>query len=312
MAIVYRLVTFRTAALIALSAMVLPFSVAAQTKLNIPEPAGFVNDFAGFLKPETEAALEQKLQAFQQETTHEIAVATTDSLQDTDIEDLAVRWFEEWGIGTAKNDNGILLLIVPPERILRIEVGYGLEPVVPDSVARQVGDTIITPKIREGDPDGGVVAGVDALMTLARGEEVSGLTSNPNANTESQIGLVFFVIMIFVFAWVIYDRIAMAQAAQKTLRKPAPRGIFVGLLSVVGGWIAGLAEFLHPLLWAAIFAGTIGTLIFYVTKNAGKYRGGGHGGGHWYGGGGGGFSGGGGFGGFGGGSSGGGGATSRW
>lgn len=312
MAIVYRLAILRTATLIALFAMVLPFSVTAQTKLNIPEPVGFVNDFADFLKPETEAMLEQKLQAFQQETTHEIAVVATDSLQDTDIEDLAVRWFEEWKIGTAENDNGILLLIVPPERVLRIEVGYGLEPVVPDSIARQVGDNIITPKFREDDPDGGVIAGMDALMALARGEEVTMGAANPNANAEAQMGLVFFVIMIFVFAWIVYDRIAMAQAVQGTLRKPAPRGIFVGLLSLVGGWVAGLAEFLHPLLWAVIFAGTIGALIFYVTKNAGKFRGSGRGG-RWYGGGGGFFSGGGGgFGGFGGGSSGGGGSTSRW
>lgn len=308
--IAYRLVTFGTATLLAVSAAVLPFSALAQSDLKIPEPVGFVNDFADFLKPETEAVIEQKLQAFQQETTHEIAVVTTDSLQETTIDDLAVRWFEEWGIGTAGQDNGILVLIVPSERVMRIEVGYGLEPVVPDSVAQQVGDNIVTPKFKEDDPDGGVIAGVDALMALARGEVVDVASINVNANRDAQIGLVFFVIMIFVFAWVIYDRIAMAQQVQNTLRKAAPRGIFVGLLSLVGGWIAGLSEFLHPLLWAGIFAATIGALIFYVTKNAGKYRGGGRGG-TWYGRGGGGF-GGGGFGGFGGGSSGGGGGTSRW
>lgn len=312
MTLAHRFAISYTAALLAIVAAVLPFSVFAQTKLNIPEPVGFVNDFADFLKPETETFLEQKLQAFQQETAHEIAVVTTDSLQDTDIEDLAVRWFEEWKIGTAGNDDGILLLIVPSERVLRIEVGYGLEPVVPDSIARQVGDTIITPRFREDDPDGGVVAGVDALMALARGEEVALVAQNPNVERDAQIGLVFFVVMLFVFGWVIYDRFAMVKPLQKTLQKIVPRGVFVGLLSLGGGWIAGLAEFLHPLLWSAIFAGTIGALIFYVTKHAGERRAGP--GGRWYttgsrwttGGGGGGF------GGFGGGSSGGGGSTSRW
>lgn len=312
MTIAYRLVTFGTATLLAVSAAVLPFSALAQSNLKIPEPVGFVNDFADFLKPETEAALEGQLQAFQQETTHEIAVVTTDSLQETTIDDLAVRWFEEWGIGTAGQDNGILMLIVPSERVMRIEVGYGLEPVVPDSVAQQVGDNIVTPKFREDDPDGGVIAGVDALMALARGETVAVVSQNPNAERDAQIGLVFFVVMLFVFAWVIYDRFAMVKPLQKPLQKIAPRGVFVGLLSLGGGWIAGLAGFLHPLLWAVIFFGTVGALIFYATKHAGERRAGS--GGRWYttgsrwttGGGGGGF------GGFGGGSSGGGGGTSRW
>ena len=311
MTIAYRLVTYGTAALLAVSAAVLPFSALAQSDLEIPKPIGYVNDFADFLKPETEEALEAQLQAFQQETTHEIAVVTTDSLQETIIEDLAVRWFEEWGIGTDGQDNGILMLIVPSERVMRIEVGYGLEPVVPDSVAQQVGDNIVTPKFREGDADGGVTAGVDALTALARGEAVPVAAQNLNAARDAQIGLVFFVIMLFVFAWVLYDRFAMVKPLQKTLQKIAPRGVFVTLLSLGGGWIAGLSGFLHPLLWAAIFAGTVGALIFYVTKHAGERRA--AYGGRWYttgsrwttGGGGG-------FGGFGGGSSGGGGGTSRW
>jgi len=291
-------------------ALVSPSFALAQSELVFPQPIGFVNDFANFLRSETEGALEAKLEAFQMETGHEITVVTTDSLQGTTIEDLAVRWFERWGIGKEQADNGILMLIVPSERVMRIEVGYGLEGAVPDSVAQQVGDNIVTPKFRADDPDAGVTAGVDALMKLTQGEDVSALL-NPNANSESQMGLVFFVIMIFIFAWIVYDRIAMAQKIQPFMRNQGTRGVFVSALSVAGGFIAGLAGFLHPLAWAGIFAATVGALIFYLTKDAGKHRGGGSGGG-WYASGGGFGGGGGSFGGFGGGSSGGGGSSSRW
>lgn len=310
MTIARRLTSYSIAFALAALAATYPLITAAQVNdITIPAPAGFVNDFAGFLQPETVAALETKLQAFQKETGHEIAVATTDSLQETTIEDLATRWFEAWSIGRAKEDNGILMLIVPPERIMRIEVGYGLEPVVPDSRAQEVGDNIVTPKFKEDDPDGGVTAGVDALMALARGEVVD-TSYNVNANADAQIGLVFFAIMIFVFAWVIYDRIAMINGVQKGMRSKGARGAFVGLFSLLGGFIAALAGFLPTLAWAGIFAATIGALIFYLTKNAGTQGKGGGSGGGWYssGGGGGGSS----FGGFSGGSSGGGGSTSRW
>ncbi len=291
--------------------MSLPLVAAAQVNdLTIPAPVGFVNDFAGFLRPETVAEFETKLQAFQKETGHEIVVVTTGSLQETTIEDLATRWFEEWSIGRAKEDNGILMLIVPPERIMRIEVGYGLEPVVPDAKAQEVGDYIVTPKFKEDDPDGGVIAGVDALMALARGEVVD-TAYNPDANAEAQMGLVFFAIMVFVFAWVIYDRLAMIKKIQKTLRSKGARGTFVGLFSLLGGFIAAFSGFLPALAWAGIFAATIGALIFYLTKDAGTPgKGGSDGGGYSSGGG---FGGGGSsFGGFGGGSSGGGGSSSRW
>lgn len=291
-------------------ALVSPSFALAQSELVFPRAVGYVNDFVGFLQPETVATLEQTLRQFAEEKQHEIVVVTTDSLQGTTIEDLAVRWFERWGIGKERADNGILMLIVPSERVMRIEVGYGLEGAVPDSIAQQVGDTIVTPRFRVDDPDAGVTAGVDALMKLTQGEDVSALL-NPNANSESQMGLVFFVIMIFIFAWIVYDRIAMVQKIQPFMRNQATRGIFIGALSVAGGFIAGLAGFLHPLAWAGIFAATVGALIFYLTKDAGKHRGSGSGGG-WYTRSGWGGGGGGGFGGFGGGSSGGGGSTSRW
>ncbi|MEK7102292.1 MAG: TPM domain-containing protein, partial [Patescibacteria group bacterium] len=269
MAIAYRLTSYGIAFALAVLVAASPLVTAAQVNdLEIPAPVGFVNDFADFLQSGTEGALEAKLEAFQMETGHEITVVTTDSLQETDIEDLAVRWFEAWGIGRAKEDNGILMLIVPSERVMRIEVGYGLEPVVPDAKAQEVGDSIVTPKFKEDDPDGGVTAGVDALIALARGEVVD-TSYNVNANANAQIGLVMFAIMVFIFAWVIYDRLAMIKGIQKTLRGKGARGTFVALFSLLGGFIAALAGFLPTLAWGGIFIATIGALIFHVTRNAG-------------------------------------------
>ena len=153
--------------------MLSPSIAFSQANLTFPKHIGYVNDFADFLKPETEAFIEEGLRLFEQEKKHEIVVVTTDSLQGTTPEDLRIRWFKEWGIGKEGAENGLLILIVPPERVVTIEVGYGLEGAIPDLVSQQVGDIIMVPKIRDGDPDGAVIAGVEAFMKLTEGEEGS-------------------------------------------------------------------------------------------------------------------------------------------
>ena len=290
--------------------MLSPSIAFSQANLTFPKHIGYVNDFADFLKPETEAFIEEGLRLFEQEKKHEIVVVTTDSLQGTTPEDLRIRWFKEWGIGKEGAENGLLILIVPPERVVTIEVGYGLEGAIPDLVSQQVGDIIMVPKIRDGDPDGAVIAGVEAFMKLTEGEEVSFGIVDSNAGANSQIGLVFLAVMLMLIGWGIYDRIAMVQKLQKFFRSRPPRGVLVLALSLMGGFIAGMGEYFPPLIWAGIFCITVGAVIFRFTKNAGTvstYRGG-----MWFGGGRGFGGGGGGFGGFGGGSSGGGGSTSRW
>jgi uncharacterized protein len=99
-------------------------------------------------------------------------VLTVASLEGEPIEAFALRAAEAWQLGHKGLDNGILLLVAAQDRQARIEVGYGLEGVVPDAVAKRVLEDVMFPRFRAGDPSGGIEAGVEALMRAARGEEI--------------------------------------------------------------------------------------------------------------------------------------------
>jgi uncharacterized protein len=126
-------------------------------------------DRASLLRPDTRSALEQELAAFEAKTGHQIVVHVTPSLEGLPIEDYSMQVAEAWRIGQKGLDNGVILTIAPNERELRIEVGYGLEGVLPDAIAARIRDQILT-SFREGRFDEGVVAGVGALMSVTQGE----------------------------------------------------------------------------------------------------------------------------------------------
>src|SRR5262249_27211905 len=102
-------------------------SVALAQPLTFPTPTGRVVDDAGILDAATRAALTEKLAALEAKTTDQLVVATVKSLQGTSVEDYANRLFRQWKLGQAGKNNGVLLLVAPTERKVRIEVGYGLE-----------------------------------------------------------------------------------------------------------------------------------------------------------------------------------------
>jgi uncharacterized protein len=114
-------------------------------------------------------ALEERLARFEAETGHQIAVLTIPSLKGDSLEDFSIRVAESWKIGKKGFDNGVILLIARDDRRLRIEVGYGLEGVMPSALASQIIREVITPPFRSGDYVGGIEDGVDAIMKVARG-----------------------------------------------------------------------------------------------------------------------------------------------
>ena len=122
----------------------------------LPKPTGHVNDFAGILDAPTRDALEQRLKDVEAKTSSEIAVATVKSLDGMSVEEYANRLFKEWGVGQAKTDNGVLILVAPNEREMRIEVGYGLEGVLPDGLAGEIRDEQFLPRFRDNDYAGGI------------------------------------------------------------------------------------------------------------------------------------------------------------
>jgi uncharacterized protein len=133
---------------------------------TFPKLTGRVVDGANMLSPQTEAALTGKLEALEQSSGRQLVVATVPSLQGYEIEDYGYQLGRAWGIGDAKADNGAVLLVAPAERKVRIEVGYGLEPILTDAMSSAILQGQVLPRFKTGDMEGGVVAGVDAMVQL--------------------------------------------------------------------------------------------------------------------------------------------------
>jgi uncharacterized protein len=139
---------------------------------SLPKPTGRVNDFANVIDPSTEADLDRQLDGLEQRTSSEIAVATVSSLEGMSVEEYANRLFKEWGVGQATQDNGVLVLVAPNEREMRIEVGYGLEGVLPDGLAGQIIREEFTPRFRDGDYSGGIRSGVGRVLDVVEKHQV--------------------------------------------------------------------------------------------------------------------------------------------
>lgn len=160
----------RTLAAFAVAWLVVQWPGAAHAQ--VPSPRGPINDFADILDEATEARLRQTVEAVERDTTAEIAVATVPSLEGSSIEEMATRYFNTWGVGQKGVNNGVLVLVAPNEREVRIEVGYGLEPILPDGLAGDVIRRTVIPRFKDGDYPGGIVAAVDRLATIVRTKHV--------------------------------------------------------------------------------------------------------------------------------------------
>lgn len=151
----------RLALLFAWLALLVPAAARAQ---SFPAFTGLVTDAANILPANGKAALEQKLEAFQQKTGRQLVVATIPDLQGYPIEDYGYRLGRAWGVGLKGADNGAILIVAPKERKVRIEVGYKLEPVLTDAFSNLVIQRDILPRFKAGDLPGGIEAGADALI----------------------------------------------------------------------------------------------------------------------------------------------------
>ena len=123
-----------------------------------------VLDLANVIDDTDEALLTQRLDAFEQANQRQFVVVTVPSLDGYEISDYGYQLGRHWGLGDDENDDGIILLVAPNERRVRIEVGYGLESVIPDGLAHDIVEREIVPRFKEGDMTGGIVAGADAIV----------------------------------------------------------------------------------------------------------------------------------------------------
>lgn len=288
------------------------FAVRIFAATGIPAPAGHVNDFASILSAEEKQSIEQTLVSYRESSGNEIAVALITSLQGDTIEEKAVRLFEEWKIGKNDTDNGVLFLAAINDRKMRIEVGYGLEPLLTDGEAGEIIRNVIAPEFKNNQYAGGITAGVAAIQRELSGEATeSSSTSEGSDDIPANIAVII-VFIVIVILQVLFVYFCSFLARSKTIWLGGLAGGALGMMIglIVGSWVTAIV--------AGGALGGIGLLLDrYLSQRYTKLKQAGKptdwwstGGGFWGGGGAGKSSGG--FRGFGGGSSGGGGGSGGW
>src|SRR3990170_5755770 len=147
----------------------------------IPALTGRVVDTAGILSSAEESELARRLELIENETSVQIVVATIPSLEGAPIEDYSIRLAEAGKIGQARLDNGVIVIVVPEERRVRIEVGYGLEAVIPDGLAGRIIRERIAPAFQAGSYYEGLLSAVEGLELAARREDPQAPGTPPGA-----------------------------------------------------------------------------------------------------------------------------------
>ena len=163
-----------------LLALALIFIAAPALAQDFPKLTGRVVDQANLLSPQQEADLTAKSEALERQTGRQFVVATVSSLGDRTVEDYGYQLGRHWGIGREKQDDGVILLVAPNEKKVRIETGYGAEGFLPDILAGRIIRNDILPRFRSGDMAGGIMAGADAVL-----RQMSLSPEEAQANAES-------------------------------------------------------------------------------------------------------------------------------
>lgn len=234
-------------ALLALTLCLLCIPAFAQT---FPDLTGRVVDQAAILTPEDRTAIEGKLKAFEEKTSDQVVVATVRSLEGTSIEDYANRLFRTWKLGTQDKNNGVLLLVAPSEKKVRIEVGYGLEGALTDALTGIVIRTAIAPRFKAGDFAGGINAGVDAILSVLAGdaEEWQRKARPPREDTFTaadwlSLLWVIIILIILIRAWTRGDGGGSSAYRRRggnwIVLPPSSGGGWGGGFSGGGGWSGG-------------------------------------------------------------------------
>jgi uncharacterized protein len=267
------------------------FTPALQAEPEFPALSGRVVDQASVLSAPVIQQLTTLLAQHEAATGNQVVVVTLSSLQGYEIEEFGYQLGREWGIGEKGKDNGVLLIVAPNERKLRIEVGYGLEGTLTDALSKNIIETVITPRFKQQDLEGGIIEGAKAILGTIEGTYEPPQTSR-SGGIEDNFN--FLAVVVFI-------TLAFGSAVRQFLKnRLLASGVMGG-----GAWLFGYL--LHSMA-IGIFAGIAVFLLQLLSGTGGR---GGRGGGGYYRGGSGYSSGGGGFSG-GGGSFGGGGASGGW
>jgi len=278
----------------ALAAALLAAAPAGRAQVAVPPLRARVTDLTGTLSAEQRAALERKLEAFEQAKGSQLAVLMVPTTRPEEIEQYSIRVFDQWKLGRKGVDDGALVLVAKDDRRMRIEVGRGLEGAIPDAYAKRIVDEEMAPRFRQGDFYGGLDAAADRLIKLAQGEP---MPPPPRRAAPAQPGFSPETLFIAFIAVTVLARVLRSLL-----------GRAVGS-AVVGGAVGLLVHALVGVLAVSAVAALVAFMVSLAGVGGRYGRTGGWTTGGW---GGGGFGGGGGGFGGGGGSSAGGGASGSW
>ena len=185
---------------------------ALASALDVPPLRGRVNDLAGLLSSERTQRIEVQLAEFERQTGHQIVVLLIPSLEGEDAVPFALKTAETWKLGQKGYDNWALLLVSLNDRKLRIEVGYGLEGILPDAIASEIIRNILVPRFRDKDYAGGIESALDAMMRVTRGEPLPESARRKDRDQGSQLNsIAMFVISLAVFALMAYASTARSR-----------------------------------------------------------------------------------------------------
>ncbi len=203
---------------------------------NYPPLSGRVVDQAGVIQASTRAGLESKLRDLEEKSGIQLVVATLASLDGHDVESYANGLFRFWKLGETKN-NGVLFLVAPKERKMRIEVGYGLEGTLTDALSKIILTSAVAPKFKTGDYSAGIERGVEGIVEILSGDSAEWVKRGPPQPTllDEVFPILFFALFVFIF-------VMMARSAGSrptSYRRYRRGGPPIIILPPGGGWDAG-------------------------------------------------------------------------
>jgi uncharacterized protein len=172
-----------------------------------PAPAAYFNDYAHIVSTGTASQLNSTLENFERQTSEQILVAIYPKMQsDSSIEDYTVRVARDWKVGQKDKNNGAVLFVFVQDHKVYLQVGYGLEGVLPDALCKRVIDEQISPRFKAGDFDGGLTAGVQSILAATKGEyKGTGVTaadrrdSHGSSSPFFSLGFIVLIIVIIIF-----------------------------------------------------------------------------------------------------------------
>jgi uncharacterized protein len=214
----------------------------AHAEPKFPELTGRVVDEAGLLSGQDTAAINSELAALEAKSSDQLAVVTLKSLQGYPIEDFGYQLGRKWGIGQKGKDNGVLLIVAPNERKVRIEVGYGLEPVLTDALSNIIIQNAILPAFRRGNYAAGIRAGVRDIKDVLLGdaEAVKERAKQDRRSSQSDtLQLILFLFWMALVVYIIWAVYRSARSGQSVVGGRRRRGGPVVVPGNSGSWGGG-------------------------------------------------------------------------